>query len=475
MTYEFKGDNKALVSSITALLALDAKGALVPHGIGEMARQLLEASSVRLAEQQHGKPVALPQRKDDPNPENYGPFDSQLNEDCMEVIGWNACLDEIAKLGPLYRHPVQGEPVAWINFPDEHNEIPFVTWRSPDEQKYHNALMGAFDTTRMCIVPLYTHTDPAEVELLREGIAKHWKVVCDQRAEIESLRDQLAKVVRSGALTPSEHEALEAECCALSASAEPSVPKCETCKGNGVIGWRRGQTAESYEEGESPCEDCNATGYAHSNGMPVSGACTTCNGLGTVPDGGISGLDGAEFENGPIECIKDCPDCKPSAPTVTDEPTDLATWKRRAIEAESKLRTYDPQVVELGEQAMQALLAEPKPSEVVLTKCKLCDQLQADLTERDEQNDQVRQLLQHMVSDYRSVAQAGYDCITALGSDCDSVAKMLADNPNYQKALAVLMPDLESRPEERGSPETEPCSACGTPGWTGACNKCVPY
>lgn len=155
--------------------------------------------------------------------------------------------------------------------------------------------------------------------------------------------------------------------------------------------------------------------------------------------------------------------------------TELANWKRRAIEAESKLRTYDPQVVELGEQAMQALLAEPKPKELVLTKCKLCDQLQDDLTKLDEKLDQTQDLLRYMVYDYRSVVQAGYDRITALGSDCDSVAKMLEDNPNYQKALALLLPDLESRPEERGTPETEPCSGCGTPGWTAACNKCVPY
>lgn len=96
-------------------------------------------------------------------------------------------------------------------------------------------------------------------------------------------------------------------------------PKCKTCDGNGVIGWTRGQTAESFEQGESPCEDCNATGYAHSNGLPMSGTCTTCNGIGTVPDGEIAGLDGVEFENGPIECIKDCPDCKPSAPVERDE------------------------------------------------------------------------------------------------------------------------------------------------------------
>jgi hypothetical protein len=35
--------------------------------------------------------------------------------------------------------------------------------------------------------------------------------------------------------------------------------------------------------------------------------------------------------------------------------------------------------------------------------------------------------------------------------------------------------DLESRPEERGCPELEPCSGCGTPGWTAACDKCIPY
>jgi len=102
-------------------------------------------------------------------------------------------------------------------------------------------------------------------------------------------------------------------------------------------------------------------------------------------------------------------------------------------------------------------------------------QLQADLTALDEKLDRTQDLLRSMVYDYRSVVQAGYDKITGLGSDCDSVDKMLADNPHYQKALALLIPDLESRPEERGTPETEPCSGCGTPGYTGNCDKCLPY
>lgn len=46
--YSFKGDNAKLVDSIKSLLALDSKGALVPNGIGGMARQLLESAVERL-------------------------------------------------------------------------------------------------------------------------------------------------------------------------------------------------------------------------------------------------------------------------------------------------------------------------------------------------------------------------------------------------------------------------------------------
>lgn len=46
--YSFKGDNAKLVDSIKSLLALDSQGALVPHGVGGMARQLLESAAERL-------------------------------------------------------------------------------------------------------------------------------------------------------------------------------------------------------------------------------------------------------------------------------------------------------------------------------------------------------------------------------------------------------------------------------------------
>ncbi|MNJ45564.1 hypothetical protein D3C77_406640 [compost metagenome] len=54
---QFDGDNATLISSINSLLALDAKGALVPNGVCGLARQLLEASTIRLAAQHQGEPV----------------------------------------------------------------------------------------------------------------------------------------------------------------------------------------------------------------------------------------------------------------------------------------------------------------------------------------------------------------------------------------------------------------------------------
>lgn len=160
----------------------------------------------------------------------------------------------------------------------------------------------------------------------------------------------------------------------------------------------------------------------------------------------------------------------------------------RFVPARNADGSYRNQTTQLMHDVWQARAAlERKPSDDIpdftpgngnkaeRRATALVAQLQADLTARDEKLDQTQDLLRYMVYDYRSVVQAGYDRITALGSDCDSVAKMLADNPNYQKALALLLPDLESRPEERGSPETEPCSGCGTPGYTAACEKCIPY
>jgi hypothetical protein len=42
--------------------------------------------------------------------------------------------------------------------------------------------------------------------------------------------------------------------------------------------------------------------------------CKTCGGSRVVNDGEITGSGGVEFENGPIRCVKDCPDCTYRAP-----------------------------------------------------------------------------------------------------------------------------------------------------------------
>ncbi|MEZ2724096.1 hypothetical protein ACBQ21_08870 [Pseudomonas putida] len=82
------------------------------------------------------------------------------------------------------------------------------------------------------------------------------------------------------------------------------------------------------------------------------------------------------------------------------------------------------------------------------------DQLQADLTARDQRIDQQQQTLLKLHQNLSgTLEQYGYS----------------------EEVEALLWPDLHSRPEERGTPEAEPCSGCGIPGYTGTCAKCVPY
>lgn len=52
--------------------------------------------------------------------------------------------------------------------------------------------------------------------------------------------------------------------------------------------------------------------------------------------------------------------------------------------------------------------------------------------------DEMRDLLKSMTCSYRSAVQAGYDRITGLGGECDSVEKMLSDYPDYARARAAL-------------------------------------
>lgn len=114
---------------------------------------ILSAIRALRAPQHQGEPVALPERKEvvEEWATPGGPYRAE---------GWNACRDEIAKLGPLYPRPVQGEPVAW-------------TWQGAlDELKEYCP-----DGVRVFPhkapgrpIPLYTHADPGEVERLRAAL-----------------------------------------------------------------------------------------------------------------------------------------------------------------------------------------------------------------------------------------------------------------------------------------------------------------
>ncbi|WP_225786029.1 hypothetical protein [Pseudomonas sp. Marseille-P9655] len=288
------------------------------------------------AEQHQVKPVALPAPT----------TDTESCSSLMKRIGlygsvnvwhggriWNACLEEIAKLGPLYSRPVQGE-----QFPhgSPANKAVFMALESySGTTTFEQACIQLSEESKALRAQL------AERDALLRDVSKKNDLACD-RAYRNGLKKGFGYGIngdedRYNSVMEAYHRSI-AQALAeddLSASAEPSAPKCKSCGDTGTI--------DDTSKDELP------DGLYVERGLV---ACTACEGL--------------------------------------DEPTDLATWKRRAIEAESKLRTYDPHVVELGERAMQALLAEPTPKELVLTKCKLCDQLQADLTERDEEVDRLR-------------------------------------------------------------------------------------
>ena len=66
--------------------------------------------------------------------------------------------------------------------------------------------------------------------------------------------------------------------------------------------------------------------------------------------------------------------------------------------------------------------------------------LQQRLADAERRNESLRVLLRSASTDYACCLESGYDRITQLGGDCDSVEKMLDDNPNYARYIAALNP-----------------------------------
>lgn len=206
-----------------------------PFTLLELDYQELRAA---LAEQpqEDAQPVALPDRMTREKAMGL----SDYPPECA-MYWWNTCLDEIAKLGPLYTHPApvqQREPLGWVR-PQALEAFKDVGW------VHVFAAKGGDDSA----VAVYTHADPGEVDRLRSEIkllksdlkiandttALGVKMLAERDALLSEMRDLATAIPVLMLAIPDPHDrvardnhidavnALIEKCDdALSASAEPN-------------------------------------------------------------------------------------------------------------------------------------------------------------------------------------------------------------------------------------------------------------
>lgn len=498
----FRGNNKALITSINALLALDAKGALLPNGIGEMARDLLETCAARLpAEQHQGEPVVLPACK--------SKLSMSHDWDTGHLDGWNACLDEIAKLGPLYPAPADPEPRGAFA-------------KCMEAMADRDAAHKREDALRAQLAKCR-----AWIEAARDGvlypIARDFEGVVGRNAE--GLDQE----------TPGLLDAIDA---ALSANAEPGAPKCTYCGDTGqIMVGRSGDANDGNAPIMEPCEDCDGSGSSggqmHSNGVDAPEyepfKCETCSGFGIV---------------GNILNAETCTDCTPSTPIERDE---RAAFERAFVVQEGvffsperkEYRSMNGRTIEETDSIDLNLRLSGWLARAAL-ECKptaLVAQLQADLTARDERIDTLVDDLEQAKYDWDAwkneeeslwvqvfhgegddpfiSAVNGAICIEELTLIQEEIVTgaedLLESGPGFYVLrcrhheahydnVGMTEPahweiDFESYSRFPWADEAEamaaeanadyvdypihahdkPCPGCGTPGYTGACEKCIPY
>ncbi|WP_054881808.1 hypothetical protein [Pseudomonas sp. NBRC 111128] len=147
------------------------------------------------ADQHQGEPVALPARKSQPT-ELSDVFVDANNE------GWNACLDEIAKLGPLYTHPA----------PADAGEV--------EQLRERVDLLEKYETDCLSLV----RDAESERDTLRAQLAERDALLRDALSELEN-----------GPLTFNRAELRNRLHVVLSASAEPSAPAMQIPEGYCVM------------------------------------------------------------------------------------------------------------------------------------------------------------------------------------------------------------------------------------------------
>lgn len=140
---DFKGNDGLLIQCIDSLLAMDAKGILVPHGIGGHARTLLKASKAALEQAEQSVP---------PKP------DYSVTQ--LQRAAWQAAQSV----------PVVGKPVAWA--------VPVATQTGQPDTKLSWTESGARigvkvgESTPLYLKPVNS-ISAAELERLRKDAERY--------------------------------------------------------------------------------------------------------------------------------------------------------------------------------------------------------------------------------------------------------------------------------------------------------------
>lgn len=161
--------------------------------LSDMGRAPISEPMFKLMNEQHqGEPAALPARKTVTT--------GLLSESNTHNQGWNACLDEIARLGPIYTRADHGEV--------ERLRADVETMRRKNNEYWH------------------------ETETLRAQLAERDALISELEEDRLRMQEGLKDVIdwigcsqSTGALRTIAEKA-------LSASSEPSVPtwSCQPCK-----------------------------------------------------------------------------------------------------------------------------------------------------------------------------------------------------------------------------------------------------
>lgn len=163
-------------------------------GIRLGAQHALEALLAQPAEQHQGEPVTLPAKK---YPKDWNkPALASCNMEYMD--GYNIAIDDVAKLGPLYTRPAQGEgvglPCDWeTQLLDEMSTRFELNKRDDRHMVVDDTQIGVEFAAEWVKQRVPTRADPAEVERLRDRISKRLIDLTNMRHERDTLRAQLAE------------------------------------------------------------------------------------------------------------------------------------------------------------------------------------------------------------------------------------------------------------------------------------------